>query len=614
MLTDADRVPLAARAWIADGVRGALVTADGTVDWYCPAGIDGTPALWRLLDPAGAAVRVGPVREGTGSGRRLPPASQRYARASLVVSTLLRTGDGRAVEVLDFLPWAGPSETPPGRIVRLVTAVAGPVDVEVEVLPGAGADGHRGGTGAVEVSSSGVAFGSLVVRGEIAFEAAPLGRDRPRWRAVRRLDSGESMVVTVDDRRSPAEPLSVDAARRLADSTLEAWESWAAPVVSEGPYAGAVLRSALLVRSLTGPGGGPVAAGTTSLPRRPGGERTADERAVWLRDAAVAARALAGTGLNEDAEAAESWLRSAVEGSSLPWPAALRPSGEARPELEERAWAGWRRSQPVVVGAAPGAPVDLDVHGDVALAVSASRRGPWGAGGPGPLSGAAPALATAADWVADHWEEPDAGVWEATGSLVRLVASTVQAWVALDATARRAVAANPFDLDAAGWRASAADVLRWLEAEAVEPRGALRRSGPAAGAPEDSDAALLRVAWQGPWPAGHPIVGATVDRVIERQSSGLLLHRLSEGVDDGKPGADSPDLLASLWAVRALARLGRWEEAHERLEAVLGLAGSTGILATAADPVAGELLGNLPAAAVHLAVLEAAADLEAGPS
>lgn len=611
MLTDADRVPLAARAWIADGVRGALVAADGTIDWYCPDGFGGAPALFHLLDPAGAAVRVGPVRQGTGSARRLPPGEQGYRPGTMVAETTLRTGSA-VLRVDDALAWPGASGTPSGRLVRVATALGGPVDVEVEVLPGRlGGPEQR-----VETWSEGLVVGPLAVRAGIRFEPAPLGRDRPRWRAVCRLDAGESLTLTLDPAGARVEPLAADAARRLLDDTAAAWRSWSAPLAVAGPYAAAVARSALVVRSLTGPAGAPVAAGTTSLPRRPGGERTADDRVVRLRDAAAAARALARAGLDEDAEAAERWLREAIEAATPPWPVALAPGGGAVPDGDELPLAGWRRGQPVVVGrggrTGPGLP-DLDLSGDLELAVSASHRGPWGDGGAGPLSGAAPALAAGADWVADHWERPDAGVWALSGPPVRLVPSAVQAWVALDRAARRARAADPLDLAAATWLAESRRVVTWLEAEGVAADGGLRRAVGAGGGADDSDAALLRVAWQGPWPADHPVVRATVDRVLERHASGLLLHRLPEGVDDGRPGPDSPDLLASLWAVRALARVGRWEEGHERMEAVLALAGPTGLLAEAADPVAGELLGNLPAAGVHLALLDAAADLAAGP-
>ncbi|HLI00344.1 MAG TPA: glycoside hydrolase family 15 protein [Acidimicrobiales bacterium] len=623
MLTDAGRVPLGARAWIGDGRTGALVAADGTVDWYCPDRFDAPAALYRLLDPAGGAVRVGPVREGTGARRRLPPGTQRYRPGTLVAETEMAGAGGRVL-VVDFLPWAGAEHTPPGRLVRIVTAVAGPVDVEVEVVPGWSWHPAR----RVEVWSEGLVAGALahgpleraglVVRSGFPLLPdplrAPLGALSPRWRGVRRLDVGETFVVTVDTGREARDqpPLSADAARRLADDTSAAWRSWLGGVVTDGEYRSVVEHSALVARSLVWtPGGAPVAAPTASLPRVVGGERNADGRLVRWRDAAAAVRGLAAVGLNEDAEAAERWLRQAVDAADPgPWSPWRDVEGGEPPERAELELAGWRGSQPVVAGASSEPElVDLDAYGDVLTAVSASRRGPAGEGGDGPLAGATPALRAAADWLADHWARPDGGVWESVGPPRRLVASAVQAWAALDATVRRAQAANPLDLSAAAWREEAKQILAWLETDGVGADGGLRHDP----GTDAADAALLRVAWRGPWPAAHPIVTATVDRTLERLASGLLVHRLPPEVDDGRAGTDSPDLLASLWAARAQAALGRWEDAHDRFEAVVALSGPLGLLSEAAHPVSAELLGNLPSAGVHLAVLDVAAVLGRGP-
>jgi GH15 family glucan-1,4-alpha-glucosidase len=656
-MTDPGRVPLGSRAWIGDGTTGALVAADGTIDWYCPTAFAGPGALTRLVDPAGGALRVGPLRTGTGVTRRLPPGIQSYRPGTMVVETETASGGGRVV-VTDLMPWAGAAVKAPGRVVRIATVLAGPVDVEVEVIPG----WNWGAARRVSSWSEGLVADGMAVRCGFPLTPEPLGRDMPRWRGVQRLDAGESLVVTIDDAADDAHrPLSVDAARRLADDTAVAWRSWLARSVYGGGYPDIVERSALAVRSLSSTStGAQLAAGTTSLPRVAGGERNDDARLVRWRDAAAAARVLARIGLNEDAEAAERWLRQAMErqagelswserseagssswagsssraGSSAagparspaerssdggpvstqpsgaqPWPAVLDIDGGPVEELSELPLAGWRRSQPVVVGALPGL-VDLDAYGDVLTAVSASRRGPSGEGGAGPLTGVLPLLDAAADWVADHWSRPEGGLWSSTGPPVRLVASAVQAWVALDATVRRAVAANPLDLAAAGWRQEAGRVLRWLESDGLAADGGLRRSPSPADHP---DAALLRVAWRGPWPPEHPIVKRTVDRILEQLANGLLVHRLPAEVDDGRSGTDSPDLLASLWAARALAALGRWEEAHERFEAVVGLGGELGLLSDAADPLSGELLGNLPAAGVHLAAIDTAVALTAGP-
>lgn len=609
MLTNADRVPLRARCWIGDGATGATVAADGTIDWYCPSRFDHPPALARILDPSAGAVRVGPVRPASDARRRLPPSDQEYMAGTTIARTTSR-GPGFVTELDDLMPWPGSSETPQGRIVRVITARSGPVDVELEVVAG-----DRYGRGpAPSVWAEGMSFASSVVRSGLQVEPVAVDRDHTVWRAERRLDVGETMVVTVDRVGDDHhQGLAPDAARRLIETTTTAWRTWLRGLTYQGPYRAQVERAALTIKALTWyRSGAPVAAGTAGLPRRAGGERNSDDRVVPWRLAVGVCEVLGRIGFTEDAEAAEAWLRGAVESSPLPWPAHLDVEGGPLPDGDgELAVAGRRGSQPVRLAAAP-IHLDLDVYGDVAGAVSASGRGrnDGAPQGPGPLVAAWPALVAGADWLADHWTDSDGGVWNLGGPPRQLVASKVQAWVALDGLSRRAWAANPLDLDAVAWRQAATRILAWCEREGLAPDGGLQL---AAGPDGHPDAALLRVAWSGPWPAHHPIVVRTVDRILDQLSVGHLVHRCPISLDDGIAGGDSPDLEASLWAVRALARLERWEEAHERMEAVCALAGPAGLLTSAADPVAGELLGNLPAAGAHLALIEAALALEQGP-
>ena len=608
MITDPSRVPLGNRAWIGNGRFGALVSADATMDWWCPGGIGSDPVFWRILDGAGGALRVGPVRDGSGAGRHLPPADQRYRPGTNVCETVLEGGGGRRVSVVDFFHWPGPGLEVSPRPIRIVRALSGPVDVEVELYPAGRLVAAREVVGTAE----GAVFDDFALRSGFPLEADPVSRDVPRWRSVRRLDAGEGFVVTVEGRLDPGAPLNLEAALRLAHETEAAWRSWLAGLIHSGVYRPAAERSLLAVRSLTGPGGAPVAAATASLPRRPGGERTSDMRWVRWQDVAAAAEVFARAGFAEDAENAERWLRRAVSDAPLPWPWWLDADGQPAPDREEHPLAGWRRSQPVATGV-PSGPPELDGHGAVVGAVGASMRGPGGRpGDPGPLSAARPGLTAAADWLTDHWGVPDAGVWLSQGPPAMLVSSRVEVWSALDRFARLAREAHPLDLSAAVWQQEARAVLTWVEENAMASDGGLRRDG-SPGAGDEPDAALVRVAWRGPWPADHPVVVATVDRVLDQLGASRLLHRYPEKIDDGRPGPDNPDLLASLWAVKALALLGRWEEAHERMEAVTATAGPTGLLSEAADPLSGELTGNLPATGVHLALVDAAAALELGP-
>src|SRR5687768_3251065 len=121
-----DTLPLRARGAIGDTGTLALVAADGTIDWWCPGRFDAPAALFRLLDPEGGAVRVGPAG--------VPRAGeQAYDAGTNVLRTRLAAPEGE-LEVCDFMPWDG--RRPSGRILRIVTALRGRVDVEVDIQPG----------------------------------------------------------------------------------------------------------------------------------------------------------------------------------------------------------------------------------------------------------------------------------------------------------------------------------------------------------------------------------------------------------------------------------------------------------------------------------------------
>ncbi len=623
MIPDADRAAMRSRRWIGDGLRGGIVDSQGTLEWWASGGIDTPAELFSLLDPAGGAVRVGPASASTRTWRAessgvassgTTSSGGSYRTGSTVVDLDLAAVGGR-VRITDFVPWPGPNERAPGRVVRLIQVLSGTVDIEVDVRPGERFRPAR------EVSpfGDGVAWGSMVVRAGLPFDVVSGSNGPPTWRATQRLDAGQTVVVSVDRLDDEAhQPLSVDTASRLLEATVAAWHSWVGPLWVEGPYQAVTERAALTLRSLSGHGG-PFGAGTMSLPRRAGGERTTDDRHVSWRDAAGAARTLARVGLVEDAAAAEDWLRRMVDAAVAPWPASLRADGSPVPEEEEVPLAGWRHSQPVRIGA-PGDLGDLDLYGDVVAAHSASTSGGDGGGEgprggkavPGPLSAAMGGLSAAADWLSEHWAQADGGIWSMTGPPRRLNASRLQSWFALDRMTRLARAANPLDLDAVAWQQSAAVIVRSLERDGLSADGGLRL---AVGDDTDAaDAALLRVAWRGPWPPDHPIVVRTVERTVAHLSSGPWMLRYDPEVDDGRPGADNPDLVASLWAVRALAGLRRWEDAHERMESICAALGTDAIISAAYDPLAADQRGDLPSSGACLALIDAAVALAAGPT
>ena len=545
-----------------------MIGADGTIDWWCPDRFDAPPLLAAMLDPGRGTVRVSPVPAPPDGGE------QHYEPGTNIVRTTFATAEG-TLELTDFLPWAGSGHTPPGRIVRLVTVQAGRLEIAVAVEPAR--DGW----------SEGVAGPGFTVH--TGFPMVPTPSDRPAWRGSTVLEAGERLVVTLDPSggsRPRSEPLTVGAALRLLDETESAWRGQIGEAIVEGPYEAPAARSLLIVRALTSAaGGGLVAAPTAALPEQPGGERNFDGRLCFTADAAVAADILARAGLAGAAAGHQEWLAALLRTGDLPVDAAHTPDGGPPADEEELPWAGFRGSQPVRLGwAPPGGPdftgmAALLRHGDPDLAWSGS--------------------VALAGWLAAHWTDAP------------LVADRLAVAGALDRMATAARRKNPLDLDAAGWLQEARAIWVWVDDAGMAAGGGLRRDTSIADYPY---ASLLRVAWLGPWPPDHPVIQRTVERVLARlgQAQGLL-ERYPPEVDDGLPPGRPPGMAASFWLVRSLATAGRWEEAHARMESLCGLLGPLGLAGDAADPRTGEPLGNYPSAPAHLALVDAALALAAGP-
>ncbi|HEX4978998.1 MAG TPA: glycoside hydrolase family 15 protein [Acidimicrobiales bacterium] len=590
-----DRLPLRARGFVGDTETAALVAADGTVDWWCPGRFDADAAFFRLLDPAGGALRVGPAR---GGDPRPALGAQSYDGDSLVLRTMIHAGES-TLEVVDLLPWRGVGHRAEGRLVRVVTALRGDVDVEVAVAPGRRWRPSR----EVHAWSEGLAFDGIVVRG-CDMTSGCAGRFS--------LAPGERAVVTVDavpeDGALLADPLSPDRALDLVDRTRTAWISRLAPLTYDGPYGASVRRSLLVLLGLTyGPTGTVVAAPTTSLPERVGGDRNWDYRYAWIRDASLAIDACFDAGLRDEAERFLPWLRDLCAWADFP----LRPfydvdGGPVEPDERELDLAGWRGSRPVRVGNGAADHLQLDLYADVVAMLHESQLGDPDS----KVSEMWPDVVRLGHWLADSWSKPDRGIWEVRASPRQFVGSKLACWAALDRIARLEAGRNPLSLDAASLRITAREIVAWLERYGLAADGGLRSDPSEA---DLADASLLRVAWRNPWPHEPDRARRTVDRVLRRLGTGALVHRYDRSFADGLEPGEGAFVPASFWAVEALARLGRWDEAHERMEALCELSRPLGLLPEEVDPTDRSWLGNLPQAFSHLSLVRAALALADGP-
>jgi GH15 family glucan-1,4-alpha-glucosidase len=208
--------------------------------------------------------------------------------------------------------------------------------------------------------------------------------------------------------------------------------------------------------------------------------------------------------------------------------------------------------------------------------------------------------------VVKRWKDPDNGIWEKRSGLSQHVHAKVMAWSALDC-AEQLVRRGVVDADTTVWR-DVKDQIR----ELVLTRGFNRsmNSFVAELDGQELDASLLYMARVGFLPAGDPMMAGTIDAIRKRLGDHDLIYRYTDATDDGLPKGEGTFFPCSFWLVEALALSGRFEEADELFQRLIGFGNDLGLFSEEIDAATHELLGNFPQALTHIALMNAALTLE----
>jgi GH15 family glucan-1,4-alpha-glucosidase len=584
--------PIEDYAVIGDRHTAALVGRDGSIDWLCLPRFDSEACFAAILgDPGNGRWLLAPEGRST--------STRRYVGDTTVLETTHETPSG-TVTVTDLMPTGDRR----ADLMRRVTGVSGTVRMRHEWVV-------RCDYGLVRpwVSRRRVA-GTEVIVATAGPDALVLSGDRLPTAADHRhadvfdVAEGETLTFTltwVPSWTPVPEPVDVDEA--IARS-MAADEEWISGFEGDLPCRDVVRRSLLTLRLLTHEAtGGIVAAATTSLPEDFGGERNWDYRFCWLRDAALTVEALLGAGFSDAASPWRLWLLRAVAGSPEDLQIMYAVDGSRRlPERELPHLAGYAGSRPVRIGNGAVDQRQTDVLGEVMIALHEARR----AGlkeSPDTWS----LQRSLVQELADHWDEPDNGLWEIRGPQRHFTHSRVMVWAALDRAVR---AVEEFGLDGPvdRWR----DLRDRVRAEVLD-KGVdhERQTFVQHYETREVDAALLMVPLVGFLPADDPLVHGTIAAVEEDllRDGFLLRYRTETGVD-GIPGDEHPFLACSFWLVSAYAAVGRVEEARALFERLCGLVNDVGLLSEEYDVAGDRMAGNFPQAFSHLTLVQAALALD----
>src|SRR5947207_116173 len=597
--------PLADSAFLSDCETNCLIAPSGAVEWMCLPRPDSPSVFTALLERGAGGFGLGPYVE-------MVPAARRYRPGSLMVETTWQTRTGWLIvrDALCMGPWHNVDERSRTHrrsptdfdaehcLLRTVKCVSGSVDVSMTCEPV-----FDYGRVEPEWRYEGPGYGELVAAADGTGITLRLTTDMRPGIEGRGLNARTRMVEAdthyVALAWSPLPPPRTpgEAAERMR-RTSEYWRQWITlGDFPDHPWRSYLQRSALTLKGLTyAPTGALLAAATTSLPETPHGERNWDYRYAWVRDSTFALWGLYTLGFDREANDFFYFINDAGrDGHELQ---VMYGVGGER-ELDEQSLphlAGYEGASPVRVGNAAYKQQQHDVWGAVLDSVYLHPRSReqlpeslW------------PVLRRQVECAAQHWEEPDRGIWEVRGEPQHFVSSKLMCWVAMD---RGAKLARMYDEpeDAAEWQTLADQIHADICANGVDERGVfVQRYGSKA-----LDASLLLMPLMRFLPPTDPRMRATVLAVAEELTvDGRVLRYRVEETDDGLSGEEGTFTICSFWLVSALVEIGELDQARKLCERLLAYASPLELYAEEIDTYSGRHLGNFPQAFTHLALINA---------
>ena len=598
--------PIEDYAFISNCHTGALVAADGAIDWLCVPRFDAPSIFGSLLDREAGLFRLGPF------GIQHPTA-RAYEPGTNVLVTTWKTPAGWIVvrDALTMGPWnhedqITPHTRPPAdddadhMLVRTVECLEGRVEVELICEPAFdyGREPAEWALVDEERHAADATGAGQTVR--LQTDLA-LGVEGNRVRGRHVLEAGDRAFCALSWAEGLAAPKDVDDAYARIESTVRYWRTWLSMArIPDHRWRDPLQRSALAIKGLTYmPTGATIAALTTSLPETPGGERNWDYRYTWMRDATFTLQALHY--LNLDWEADEFIQFVADLEPNTDGALQIMYGIDGRRDLTETTrddLSGYAGARPVRIGNGAFDQRQNDVFGavldSVLIHTQRSQRLPrrlW------PIVQAQAECATAV------WQEPDQGIWEARGEPQQYVSSKLMCWVALDRAAKLAGIRGDAELQGT-WGETAEQIRVDILANGVSDKGVLRQHY----ATDSLDASTLLAAIFGFLPASDPRLVATVNAIDEDLTEhGFVLRYRTDETDDGLSGKEGTFLICSFWLVSALAIVGEEQRARDLMERLLRVASPLGLYAEEFDADTARHLGNFPQAFSHLALIEAAA-------
>lgn len=594
-------LPIESYGVIGDCHTVALVGLNGSIDWLCFPKFDAPSVFGALLDDRkGGYFQIAPAKDGL-------QAKQMYLPDTNILITRFFSPDGLA-EISDFMPVEDDTHhTWNHRLVRRVEMIKGSLPFKMVCQPAFNyaRDDHQ-----VEQIENQIVFRTKDLTLGLSSEI-PMQIKEKAAESEFTLQAGDRvtfMLHRVEQGGGAEKSLNLKEADDVFQDTVDFWRNWLAQCTYQGRWRELVYRSALVLKLLTfAPTGAIVAAATTSLPEAIGAGRNWDYRYTWIRDASFTCYALLSLGFEEEADRFIGWIEARCrELDPKKGGLQIMYGIDGRHELKEEILdhlAGYQNSRPVRIGNAAYKQVQLDIYGELMDSVYLHNKyseplsyDMWGY------------LAELMDWLCDHWQTPDDGLWEARSGKHIYSYSRFMVWVALDRSIRIATKRGlPANIDK--WRQVRDEVYKEVMEKGWNEKLNAFVQYYGSDILDASSLLMPIVKFMGPT---DPRMVSTLDHILKELTYGSLVYRykLKQGARDGLEGQEGTFSLCSFWLVDCLTKAGRLDEARLKLEKMFSYANHIGLFAEEIGP-SGEMLGNYPQAFTHLGLISAAINLDA---
>ncbi|MDN5305517.1 MAG: hypothetical protein PWQ53_176 [Bacteroidota bacterium] len=567
----------------------ALISKEGSIDWFCLPDFDSPSVFSKLLDEN----KGGSFSFEVSSDYAI---SQKYFKNTNILSTWYESEEGAFV-VYDYMPRYRTIEQRyylPPEIHRYLRVIRGKPRLSVCYDPkmnyATESVVHEKYRDYIKTTSVVNDRNEIYLYSSVDFDTILNGEEF-------RLSSDEFFLLSYTQKLIP---IDLERIHLDYERTKVYWLNWTNRSRKFLEYEDMINRSLLVIKLMSYHStGAMIAALTTSLPESIGECRNWDYRFCWLRDASMSISSLVYMGHKNVAERFIGFVKNLLRSRDDVFQIMYGIRGERElTEVELTHLSGYENSYPVRIGNAAFTQIQNDSPGYLLDVIYKYYL--YFPGTLDEIEEMWEIVRFIARSVSQTWQMPDHSIWEFRTRKLNFVFSKVMSWVAMDRATAIAELLHKNSY-AELWKTESekikADIFEkgWKEemqcfSQAYENN--------------DYDSSLLLMHYYGFIDANDERFVKTVKSIRQHLQYKGLMYRYKSADDFGHPS--SSFTVCNFWMIQALYAIGEKEESRRMFDSIVAYANHVGLYSEDFDFETGRLLGNFPQAYSHLAFINAA--------